>query len=335
MPEIALLREIAAAFSLERSPEESTLLPGGLIHETWRVAHPGQGAFVFQRFNEGVFPDPGAVQSNVSQIARHLPGYPLQFLQDKRGAIFYRASDGALWRVSPFLKEGEIRSVLRDGASATAAGAALGEFQARLLDFPSSQLSVTLSDFHDTPQRWQTLWRAHRLANHSLREQGAALLARLERHPSLVTQLQDQLTAGEVPLRVTHNDPKLSNLLFLQNEPEVLCLLDWDTLMPGYSVHDFGDFARSLVGAALREGSDPTSLYRAAEEGYRQNADFLFPCESRSLLLAAKTLAFELATRFLTDFLQGNAYFQVRYATENLERAGQQLEVLDFLESLH
>ena len=221
------------------------------------------------------------------------------------------------------------------------AGAAFGEFQGLLADFPAASLVETIPHFHDTPDRMQQLRRAveedkaGRAAQ--VQEEIDFILSR-EQKAGLIVQA---LERGDIPCRVTHNDTKLSNILLDEDTEEAVCIIDLDTVMPGSSLYDYGD--------AIRSGSNPAgedeenlslvhfdiNLFKAFTEGFLEGAgQWLTPAEIKLMPMAAHILTLELCARFLTDYLNGDTYFKVKKPGHNLIRTRNQIELLRQMEQL-
>lgn len=334
--------QAASGFDLPAPPLEAARHGGGHIHQTFLV-RTRAGDFLLQRLNERVFPDLDAVMENLQRVAAHLstsapsPRHTLRLRRARSGDALLRTGDGAAWRMLDFIPGAVSHDVAPDLDHIRAAACAFGEFQRRLDSLPGPPLKDTLPGFHDTRRRFerfeQVLTADVRDRAATCREEAASLLARRALAPAL-QELR-------LPVRTVHNDTKLNNLLFDASTGEALCVIDWDTTMPGLAAHDFGDMARTMASDTAEDEPD-TSRARllperlaAIREGYLSAVEgWLSPAETRTLDLGARTLLFEQALRFLTDHLEGDVYYPVSRPDHNLIRARVQLALLDSLESL-
>ena len=215
---------------------------------------------------------------------------------------------------------------------------AFGRFQQLLCDFPAETLTETIPEFHNTVDRYRQFKEAvaadpmGRLDG--VRAEVEFLLAREERG----TQLQRMRENGELPLRVTHNDTKLNNVLLDKKTRKSLCVLDLDTVMPGLSVHDFGDSIRFGAATAAEDEQDASKmtmdlhLFEVYTRGFLEAATALNDTEIRMMPMGAYVMTLEVATRFLKDYLEGDHYFKVEYADHNLVRARTQIALVADME---
>lgn len=296
----------------------------GHIHRTYRVDCE-RGAIALQRLNEAVFPDLDAVLSNLERVTGHLKGKgvpTLELVSVRSGGFLHRDGEGA-WRATRFIAGGRMPLDPPSLAEARAAAEALGVFLAVMSDFPCADLKIPIPGFHDTRARFEA-FRA--VADDS--EEAVFASA----HESLVDAIQHLA----LPLRPVHNDTKLANVLLDAKTGEGLCVLDLDTVMPGFAPHDFGDLVRSAAfdGGEEDEARLDLDRLRALSNGYLAGAgDSLTQVEREAFGLGARVLAFELGLRFLTDHLEGDRYFAVTRPGQNLIRARAQFARLRALEA--
>ncbi len=331
------------AFLPDADPDTLRPLGEGLINRTFRAETPDGDGYVLQKVNTKVFPDPEAVMRNTLRVtewmreklyeegkdpARRVP----KFLPDTEGSFLYYSGERSVWRCSRLIPGARAHTTLSDPHLLYEAGRGYGEFQ-RLLDgFPAQELAEVLPGFHDTRSRFVQFLRA-------VEADVAGRAADCE--PEIRFLREREAFAGEVvsllerhilPLRVTHNDTKLSNVLLDDETGEAVCVIDLDTVMPGTVLYDFGDAIRT--GAASTAEDDPDlSRMRflpdycdAFREGFLERCgEILLPAERENLLLGARTIVFEQALRFLTDYLEGDVYYQTKSPLHNLVRARTQL----------
>ena len=291
--------------------------------------------FLLQSVNTYVFQEPQKVMENIAAVTEHIHSR-LHFYPAADGRNFF-ADDSGFWRICDYIPSVNYSSV-EDLSVVKEAGRAFGQFQQQLSDFPADSLHETIPNFHNTRSRFNALKAAAaadsvgRLSE--CRDVYDALLAMEE--PAC--RLTDLLNEGELPLRVTHNDTKINNVLF-DEEGHALCVIDLDTVMPGLVGHDFGDALRT---AANTEAEDSANLdkvgvnvevFRAFTEGFLSVlAHNLCQLELDTLALSVLTLTAEQAARFLTDYLQGDVYFRVEHSEHNLQRTRCQLTLAQDLQ---
>ncbi len=324
----AQLRRIAAAFGLRGSLAAAAPLSGGRVNETWRVrllAEEGARDYVFQRLSETAFPAPAQVMENIARVSAHLTerGVPVQsYRRTPEGQSLVRME--GLWRVTDFVP-GRTFSAPETPQQLAETGRAFGHFLRSLADFDSSTLHATIPEFHNTRLRLDALF-AHAQEADAARQEGAApLLGRLSALRESASAVYDRCREA-LPLRVTHNDTKCSNVLFCPDTDRFRMVIDLDTVMPGYAVYDFGDAVRSACTTPDGRALCPERLaqFRA---GYLAGAgDCLTPEEEALLLPAAFAVTTELAARYCDDWLTGAGYFRTG---THLERAAQLLALAE------
>ena len=214
------------------------------------------------------------------------------------------------------------------------AAQAFGDFQRRLATLPGPLLKETLPGFHDTRSRFARLQKVISADPVGRVAGSAAEIEQVLAH----RQLAEALQSLNLPLRTVHNDTKLNNLLFATGTSQPVCVIDWDTVMPGLVAHDFGDMVRTMASDVAEDESDlsrvfllPDRLAAIARGYFSATQDWLTPAEFETLPLGAQTILFEQAVRFLTDHLEGDLYYPVAYAGHNLTRCRVQLVLLDSL----
>lgn len=326
----------------------------GHINETYAVYMPGEGgdelAYVLQRVNSNVFKDPAGVMDNIFGVTEYLRnvirregGDPdretLSYIKTKSGCNYFEDSEGEPWRCYNFIPDSVCYQLVEEPEQFYQSGSSFGHFLKQLSDYPASKLNETIPDFHNTIRRFEAFQVALKrdLKNRadSCRPEIDFVLAR-EKDCGVLVHQQDE---GILPLRVTHNDTKLNNILFDEKTGKGLCIIDLDTIMPGLAANDFGDSIR--FGAATAEEDEPNldlmhfdiSLYELYVKGYlEETKDVLTGAEIGSLPWGARLMTLECGIRFLTDYLQGDTYFKTDYPEHNLIRARTQFRLVDEME---
>ena len=297
----------------------------------FRLADGNPKSFLVQNVNTYAFRNPVALMDNIDQVTEHIrnkkPGQIALHFHHTADRKTYVIDGDNFWRMTNFVKSVTYNSV-KDSAIVRNAGKAFGEFQMDLSDFDITRLYETIPDFHNTRKRYETF-----IASVEADKAGRAGEVRedidyLLSVQDLACKLTDLNREGKLPLRVTHNDTKINNVLFHPEDNSAMIVIDLDTVMPGLIGHDFGDairFASNFVEEDCKEpekaGVD-LEVFRAFAEGFlSQTARTLTETEVDTLALSCFVLTAELATRFLADYLDGDLYFNTKYPGHNLVRA--------------
>ena len=339
------MKDIYQAFRTDGQVIGCTRYGNGHINETYLLTTNREQLYILQKLNGYVFHDLPGVMRNVAAVAEHIrrkvtpPQQALTLVPTVTGEPFLVAQDGTLWRMYEFISGGVCLEQAQTQEDFRAVAEAFGQFQNQLADFPAETLTETIPHFHDTPERYRQL-RAAIDADAAGRVKTAlpeieGYLAR-EREAGELIRLRD---AGELPLRVTHNDTKLNNVLLDDVRRRPLCVLDLDTVMPGLVADDFGDAIRYGASTAAEDEQDLSkvrlslTLFRAYTEGFlSQCGSRLTDKEIETLPLGAKLMTLECGSRFLADYLNGDKYFHVKYPDHNLIRCRTQLKLAEDME---
>ena len=348
--ETAQLTEIAASFAGSARVLKVEPYGSGHINRTYRVLLDGCEPLLLQRISPAAFHHPEQVMANIVGITRCLTekinaagGDPLRetltVIPTREGRSCLTASDGGCWRAYRCIADTITLQLPEHPEDMREAGRAFGRFQLMLRDYPADRLYETIPQFHDTPNRIRAFRR-------SAAEDPAGRAASAEHEIAFVEHraqrsgaLTGQLAAGVLPLRVTHNDTKLNNVLLDAATRKALCVVDLDTVMPGLTAYDFGDAIRFGANTAVEDEADLSRvrfslpMYRAWCEGFLGACgSMLTPAELRSLPEGAWMMTFEVGLRFLTDYLDGDIYFHTAYPEHNLVRARCQFALLADME---
>ncbi len=347
--------EIAENFEFEGELVRISEFGSGHINKTYVATYLNgdeKQRYVVQQINTSVFKKPEELMKNIFAVTDYLReviaangGDPeretLHFIKTKAGDNYFTTPDGDCYRAYVFVKD----SVCYDSADTPElfgkSGAAFGRFQKLLADFPADTLYETIPNFHNTP------WRFENEFLPSLFAADDSLLTECEDDIEFVTSRRTDMEgftvlqeSGALPLRVTHNDTKLNNVMFDENTGECVCVIDLDTVMPGLALYDFGDSIRFGASTAAEDESnlDKVSLdldyFKAYAEGYLSEAgDALTYREKKQLAYSAKLMTLECGMRFLTDYLNGNIYFKTEFPKQNLIRARNQFKLVEDIES--
>ncbi len=341
-----ILQKLVPQYVAEGELASFQQLHGGLINATYllHITSP-QGAerLVFQRVNTAVFNKPELVMENVKLVTKHLKqvvpqgrNLNLEFTID--GASYILDGQGGLWRAFNYLAECVGHETVQSLTQAEEAGRAFGHFLSQLEGLDASQLHEIIPNFHHTPSRLRALEEA--CAQNTADRAGIVTrqMEFIKERREVIDLIEDLREAGELPLRTTHNDTKVSNVLFDKATGKAVCVIDLDTVMPGTVLYDFGDLVRTSVNTVPEDASEAEvtcdlEIFEALTKGYLEAAqDTLTEVEVLHLVDSAKVITLELAMRFLTDYLKGDRYFRVARETQNLERARNQLRLVELIE---
>ena len=297
----------------------------------FRMPDGSDKSYLVQNVNTYAFRNPVALMDNIDRVTEHIrakkPGEIALHFHHTADRKTYVIDGENFWRMTNFIRSVTYNSV-KDPVILENAGRAFGEFQMELSDFDSNSLFETIPDFHDTRKRYEKF-----LASAAENRAGRAEAVRQEIDYLCSVQdraclLTDLYRAGKLPLRVTHNDTKINNVLFSPEDNRAMVVIDLDTVMPGLMGHDFGDairFAANFVEEdcpeADKAGVD-LDVFRTFAQGFlSQTAKTLTDTEADTLAMSCFVLTAELATRFLADYLDGDLYFNTKYPGHNLVRA--------------
>ena len=340
------LREVCKAFRIPGELENWETINRGNINTTVRVyfynpdgqPHEVHKSYLVQKVNAYVFKNPRRIMQNIDRVTTHIrakaPGtVQLHYHHTADGKNYYAPGNGSFWRLSNYI-DSVTFDTCADLAILRSTGKAFGRFQTLLSDFDAGSLYETIPDFHHTEKRLERVFKSAKEDPYDRAKEVGEELCFLDSLRGKATELCRMRADGALPLRVTHNDTKVNNVLFDRETLEPLVVIDLDTVMPGLSAYDFGDAARFAASSAAEDEPDTGKVYldtekfRALAEGYLASANGgLTKCEVDVLALGALTLTVELASRFLDDYLTGDKYFRTSYAGHNLVRTRCQLKL--------
>jgi Ser/Thr protein kinase RdoA (MazF antagonist) len=320
----------------------------GHINDTFCAifAEGGQNVrYILQRINTNIFRDPVALMENIERITAHLgkkmagaadrERRVLTLLRTTDGQVWHRDAEDGYWRLYRFIEGSKTVDQVSSADQAFQAARAFGRFQAQLADLPAPPLHETIPDFHHTPKRFATLEQA--IADDAV---GRAAGVQREIDFALAHEPMTRvlLDAG-LPLRTTHNDTKINNVMLDEQTGEGICIIDLDTAMPGLAPYDFGDLARTSLSKAAEDERDLSKvemefpLFEALLKGFLETtSEFLTPAERQLLPFSSKLITFNIGIRFLTDYLSGDTYFKTHREGQNLDRTRTQFKLVESIE---
>ena len=337
------IEQAAYAFRLDGEPVAREVLNQGHINTTVKLTTDTGAEYILQKINKYVFRDPVRLMGNISAVTEYLrqrvedPRHALHFIPTYQGLYYHRDQNGEFWRMYDFVG-GFCLDTPECEEDFYQSALAFGRFQQMLSEFPAETLTETIPEFHNTPDRFRKLKESiaadpmGRLAG--VKAEVDFFLEREE----MGSRLQKQRENGTLPLRVTHNDTKLNNVLLDKKTRKSLCVLDLDTVMPGLSAFDFGDSIRFGAATAAEDEKDLSKvemdlhLFEIYTRGFLEAATNLTEAEIQALPMGAYTMTLECGSRFLKDYLDGDVYFKVNYPDHNLVRARTQIKLVADME---
>lgn len=308
--------------------------------------------YVIQKINNSVFCDVDSLMNNIFSVTSYLRNViqqnngdadrgTLHYLKTKDGKKYYIDEDGDYYRSYVFVKNSISYDSVDSPEIFKSSGVAFGRFQKMLKDFDADSLVETIPNFHNTKWRYENEFLP--AVKNNLCGRKNSCLDEIEfvaARKNDTGVLVDLIEKGSLPLRVTHNDTKLNNVMFDEATNECVCVIDLDTVMPGLALYDFGDSIRFGASSAAEDEINLDKVYmdldyfKAYAEGFLSEAGSAFnKCEIENLAFSAKLMTFECGMRFLTDYLNGDTYFRVEYPTHNLDRARNQFKLVSDMES--
>ena len=314
----------------------------GHINQTYKVSTINglkRATFILQRINTQIFKQPNEVMANIVNVAQFLAQkkYPKTILAPIAAKDKWLVhADGNYWRMYPFIDNTHTFNADSNEAQAYTAAFVFGEYANYLSGFDMRQLHTTIPDFHHTNLRYQQFLAAIKNGLSARKKKARTAIDKL-----LTFQYLLAITKGaHLPLRVTHNDTKINNILFDKTSGKAVCIVDLDTLMPGTLLYDYGDMVRTFTPPQDENSANFDQIYvrkeilRALTSGYKDGMkDKMTALEANLLLDGAKLTIFEQALRFLTDYVLGDVYYKVANQEQNLIRAKNQICLLESLVS--
>lgn len=339
------LREICSHFDIDT---EISLYGNGHINDTYLCDSVPK--FILQRINTNVFKEPEKVMENIVAVTRHIgrkieeaggdkTRETMTVISAKDGKSFYKADEKNYYRMYVFVENSVSYDFVENPVQLYHCGKAFGRFQAMLADFPAERLNETIADFHNTPIRVEQL-------NEAIKSNKANRLSMAEKevefalnYSKYANKITEKLASGRIPIRVTHNDTKLNNVLFDKDTNEGVCVIDLDTVMPGSLLYDFGDALRFGASSGSEDETELEKIwfdmekYEQFAKGFLSETAKCLTADEASLLpLSALIMTYECGIRFLADYLNGDTYFKVHREDHNLDRCRTQFKLTSDIE---
>lgn len=341
--------ELLRKFDFKGTLKNIEINDSGHINGTYQLTYEQSDGrtvkYIMQRINTSVFTKPVELMENIYNVTRYIRAAAeregrdparstLNIVRTTDGMLYSIDSDGEYWRAYDFIEGCVAYQMVEKPRDFYNAGVALGIFQKTLADYPSDELIETIKNFHNTPVRYEDFKRAA-AENVSGRKSGVQReIDFFEARSGFYDIVTSKIKDGSIPLRVTHNDTKLNNVLMDSRTDEVVCLIDMDTVMPGSALYDFGDSIRFGTNTAAEDERDldkvhfNIDLYKEYTNGYlSEMKNTLNPTEIRLLPESAILMTLECGMRFLGDHINGDIYFTVHRPDHNLDRARTQIKL--------
>ena len=340
----------ASEFEFSGAVKEVSDLGSGHIHETYLVQCESE-TYALQKINMSVFPDVEGLMGNILRVTQQVRGklasrskgyQVLEVIPTLAGHSFLKADDGSCWRAYRFVSNAYTVDIAPDCTYIRKGAKAFGEFAAMLEGIADNSypLNDTIELFHDTPHRLQQLRDAiERDAVGRVKDCAKEIDSIMSRE-HIVGMVTDAMASGQIPVRSVHNDTKINNVMFDADSGEAVCVIDLDTVMHGSLLYDFGDMVRCMAGDFDEAADDPSTVrilperFRALAEGYLEAVSGMITASERELMaFSGRLISLEIASRFLTDYLEGDKYFRIHSPDDNLKRTHVQLAFVAEMES--
>jgi Ser/Thr protein kinase RdoA (MazF antagonist) len=328
---------ILAMYGIQKPKYTIQTFGDGLINRTWKVT-TDSAAYILQQVNQAVFKNPIIIDQNVSRIKAYLnSNYPsylfISPLFDVSGASLVESQSGC-FRLFPFVANSHALNVVNTPQEAFEAARQFGKFTRLLNDFEVSELKLTLPDFHNLSLRYDEFLTACETASAERKQKSGSSIMFIKENKEIVSIFKKIVDQHEIPQRVIHHDTKINNVLF-DKDDKGICVIDLDTVMPGYFISDVGDMIRTYVSPSGEEETNLAKInvrkpfFRAIYDGYmEQMGDVLTSTEKAYFIYAGKFMIFMQGLRFLTDYLENDVYYGQKYEGHNLCRAENQITLL-------
>ena len=340
---------VAANFNFAGRLIRSESFGSGHINDTYCLTceHNGrQIHYILQRINHQVFKNPPAMMENIRRVTNHirrklqeqqnkLASRQLVVIDTKDGADFFQDDSGNYWRLYNEIENAVTYDIIESPELAYEAARMFGRFAAFLTDLPGPPLHETIPDFHATPKRLTTFRGVLRQDPCNRAKDAGAEIDFVLENAGICDVLLNHAGKGEIPVRITHNDTKINNVLLDEKTHKGVCVIDLDTVMPGLSLYDFGDMVRTATNPAEEDQRDLSKvtmripIFEMLLKGFAEETHtFLTPTEKKNLVFAGKLITFEQMIRFLADHLAGDIYYKIHRDGHNLDRCRTQMKMV-------
>jgi len=335
--------KVASQFILDGNLISIAPFGGGHINDTFLVKTDNQDQYILQKINKNVFKNPLHVINNIEKLLNHFEGKgdnTLKTFKTSNGEKFVIDSKQDFWRIYNFVDGAQSFDVIQNKLQAFEAAKAFGEFQLKTIDLDISEFYETIPDFHHLGKRYMKFDSV--IANNPKNRIDIAKneIQFAYKHRKISDTISELISAGKLPHRVTHNDTKLNNVLLHKQTGKGVCVIDLDTVMPGLVLYDYGDMVRTFTSPVAEDDKDFAKVHLRKEifeeltRGYLYHLSrVLTKNEKENLLLGGKYMTLIMGLRFLTDYIEGDVYYKIKYEDHNLIRAKNQFALLASIEA--
>lgn len=352
MKETLDLKIIMNRFNVEDRFVQASPYGTGHLHDTYCVEMKGSGSktavYILQRINHLAFARPMDLMDNIIRISKHIKakleedGFSsdeimrrvLTVVETRDSKLLYQDDSGNYWRVYHFIDNTCSYDVVHSPELLYQVAFKFGEFLAMLEDLPGPALHEGIPGFHDGSQRLEAFIDALQMDSHNRAASARESIEFVQSMESLFDVLPKLLASGKIPVRVTHNDTKVNNVLLDEDSGQGLCVIDLDTAMPGVTAYDFGDLVRTALSTKVEDEQDLSGVvvelprFKVIVDGFLTGTgSILTPPEIEYLIFSTKLMPLLIGMRFLTDYLSGDIYFKTHRPGQNLDRARRQLKL--------
>ena len=341
------LEEILSTFKIEGEAFYCEPYGNGHINDTYLVktkTENGENKYMLQGINTYVFKNPQGIMDNIEKVTNYLREKALgkrvlSLIYNEDGHTYYKDSDGSFWRMYNFIDNAICLDIVDSADDFYECAVAFGKFQRDLCNFPADTLYETIPDFHNTPKRFETFLKACENNLSGRADTAKEEIEFVKNRKDFCSVLIDAYKEGKLPLKVTHNDTKSNNVMLDEETHKAVCVIDLDTIMPGFSVTDFGDAVRFGASTAAEDEKDLSKVnfdldfFEAYVKGFIKGCQGMLDKKEIELLPeGAKMMTLECGMRFLADYIDGDLYFKTHYPEHNLVRARTQFKLVSDME---
>lgn len=348
------IESLAGNFNLDGKLIRYEPFGSGHINDTFCLSCEKDGRqlhYILQRINHEVFKNPPAMMENIRRVTNHirrkmqdkqnkLASRQLVVIDTKDGADFFLDDDGNYWRLYNRIENAVTYDTIESPELAYEAARMFGRFAAMLKDLPGPPLHETIPDFHTTPKRFKAFMDVFQQDPCNRAKDAGAEIDFVLENAGICDVLLNHVAKGDIPVRITHNDTKINNVLLDEKTHKGVCVIDLDTVMPGLSLYDFGDMVRTATNPAEEDQRDLSKvtmrmpIFEMLLRGFAEETHaFLTPTEKKNMVFAGKLITFEQMIRFLADHLAGDIYYKIHREGHNLDRSRTQMKMVQSITS--
>ncbi len=345
------IKELSEKFNIFGDYTDAKPFGNGLINDTFLITYNQAGIntkFIIRKINKSVFKQPEIVVNNSVKVSMHVKNKlisqgekqisrkTLTFIKTHDDKYFHKDQNEDFWCMVLFFEGSYTIDSVKTKEQAYKSAKAFGKFQKLIIDARLSDYKETIPDFHNTPKRLLAFDKALEADSVGRLKDIEQELNIVNRNRGISEEFADLMQNNKLPIRITHNDTKINNVMLDKETDEGLCVIDLDTVMPGIILNDFGDMVRTSACSVPEDDKDISkvkvqlNVFEALTKGYlEQIADIVDKTEIDKLVFGSKLIVYEQAVRFLTDYLEGDIYYPVLYKDHNLVRAKNQFALLE------